>query len=308
MEPRVRVMHKGKHLGCKPKSHQRLPPRRQPEQLVPPRSPGSICAAGPACSRGGAAPGVSRRGGLRDRGAGRAAWASATMRPGSSRHRCRARPGRDTKASPSGPATAHPPTLGSRAGLPQRLGDRLPNVAAEQAEQQRSGPAHLRAAGAAGRSGSPRSVTGGRAPRLPPWRCGSARRASRPIGRGPATGRSLLRAPRRASPERRGRSAGALTPSCPAPRPPESLGPQARGATWRPPHCGSPGRPRPPCLGGPVAAVPCSCSSRLEAFEVTLGYLRAQGKHLSLGCDLSSCSCPSHYPLTSPRLDLTARL
>lgn len=142
-----------------------------------------------------------------------------------------------------------PQTLGSRAGLPQRLGDRLPNVAAEQAEQQRSGLAHLGATGAAGRSGSPRSVTGGQAPRLPPWRCGSARPASRPIGRGPAAGRSLLRAPRRASPAPRGRSARALTPSCPAPRPRERTGPQVRGATWRLPLCGSPRRPRPLCLG-----------------------------------------------------------
>lgn len=121
MEPRVRVMHKGKHLGCKPKSHQRLPPRRQPEQLVPPRSPGSICAAGPACSPGGAAPRVSRRGGLRDRGAGRTAWASATMRP-----RVQSPPpprqarARHKSVSPHGLATAHrpwAPAPGSRSVL-----------------------------------------------------------------------------------------------------------------------------------------------------------------------------------------------
>lgn len=65
MEPRVRILHKGKHLEYKPKSHQRLPPRRQPEQLVLPRSPRSICAAGPERSQLGAAPRVSGRGGLR---------------------------------------------------------------------------------------------------------------------------------------------------------------------------------------------------------------------------------------------------
>lgn len=121
-----------------------------------------------------------------------------------------------------------PPTLGSRVRFPQRLGDRLPDVAAEQAEQQCSRPVHLRAAGAAGRSGSPRSVTGGRAPRLPPWRCGSARPASRPIGRGPTAGRSLLRAPRRASLDRRGRSAGALT----LPAPPPARGSAQAPGSW----------------------------------------------------------------------------
>jgi hypothetical protein len=191
---------------------------------VPPRSPGSICAAGPACSPGGAAPpGIATWGtagprcrscclGLRHNAAG--------VQPPPRPRQARAR----HKSVPLQPRH-RPPTLGSRAGLLQRLGDCLPNVAAEQAEQQRSGLAHLRATGAAGLSGSPRSVTGGRAPRLPPWRCGSARPASRPIGRGPAAGRSLLRAPRPASPDRRGRSAGALTPSCPAPRPRERTGP-----------------------------------------------------------------------------------
>lgn len=120
MEPRVRVMHKGKNLSCKQKSHQRLPPKRQPEQLVPPRSPGSICAAGPACSRGGAAPRVSRRGGAAGPRCRSSCWASATMRPGSSRHRCRARPGRDTKAAPGPAAAAHrpwAPAPGSRSVL-----------------------------------------------------------------------------------------------------------------------------------------------------------------------------------------------
>lgn len=297
MEPRVRVMHKGKRLGCKQKSHQRLPPRRQSEQLVPPRSPGSICAAGPACSRGGAAPRVSRRGGCRTavqvellglRHNAARVQPPPLPRQARARHKSGPRPRRRRR---------RPPTLGSRAGFPQRLGDRLPNVAAEQAEQQRGGPAHLRAAGAAGRSGSPLSVTGGRAPRLLPWRCGSARPASRPIGRGPAAGRSLLRAPRRASPDRRGRSAGALTPSCPAPRPRERMGPGPvvpsggrRAAGVSPPSPASPD----PCAERPGAPIPRSGSRRPEAFDVMLGYLRVHRKQSSLGCDLPSCSCPSH--------------
>lgn len=123
MEPRVRVMHKGKHLGCKPKSHQRLPPRRQPEQLVPPRSPGSTCAAGPACSQGSAAPPPR----------GIATWGAARPRCRSSRlglrhNAARVQPpppprqarARHKSVFPHGPATAHrpwAPAPGSRSVL-----------------------------------------------------------------------------------------------------------------------------------------------------------------------------------------------
>lgn len=108
MEPCVRIMHKRKHLGYKPKSHQRLPPGWQSSWCHPdPR--GAYAPRAQRVPRAEPPPRVSRRGGLQDRDAGRAAWASATMRPGSSRHRGRARPGRDTKASPSSPATAHRP-------------------------------------------------------------------------------------------------------------------------------------------------------------------------------------------------------
>lgn len=115
MEPRVRVMHKGKNLSCKQKSHQRLPPKRQPEQLVPTRSPGSICAAGPACSRGGAAPRVSRRGGLQDRGAGRAAGPPPQCGPGPAATAAAPGPGATQKRPPAPPP---PPT---DLGLPRRV-------------------------------------------------------------------------------------------------------------------------------------------------------------------------------------------
>lgn len=163
-----------------------------------------------------------------------------------------------------------PPTLGSRVRFPQSLGDRLPDVAAEQAEQQCSRPVHLRAAGAAGRSGSPRSVTGGRAPRLPPWRCGSARPASRPIGRGPTAGRSLLRALRRASLDRRGRSAGALTLPAPPPRPRECTGPGLVVPPGGSRAAGVRGVP------GPLYLRPCGCYS-LQLFLQSRG-LRPQAE------------------------------
>lgn len=148
-----------------------------------------------------------------------------------------------------------PPTLGSRVRFPQRLGDRLPDVAAEQAEQQCSRPVHLRAAGAAGRSGSPRSVTSGRAPRLASRRCGAPGQPpdwswthSRPLPP-PRPAPGFPRPPR---PLRQ-----RLNPSCSAPRPRECTGPGlvvppgGRRAAWR---------PRTPSTSGPVAAIPCSCS------------------------------------------------
>ena len=99
------------------------------------------------------------------------------------------------------------PTLGSGAGFPQRLGHRLPDVAAQQAEQERRRPAHLRAAGPrAARAGRPpaRSGASGAAGRRASLHIAwlRARRARRPIGRAPARRGAGPRSPRPLPPPR----------------------------------------------------------------------------------------------------------
>lgn len=170
-------LHKGKGLRMHPNA---LAAAASGATRTPtgPRSPGPprASAAGPSASPGGAAPSGAQRGGRRP-GSGR----RGTMRPAS-------RPPRASAAGPwptqkpagrAGPGLPHPrrraPTVGSSARLPQRLGHRLPDVAAQQAEQQRRRPAHLLAAGAPAGWASPtpgteRRVRGGRSPRPPPCR------------------------------------------------------------------------------------------------------------------------------------------
>lgn len=81
------------------------------------------------------------------------------------RRRLCGRPMAHTKAPRPGLAfrPRRAPTLGSGARIPQRLGHRLPDVAAQQAEQERRRPAHLCAA-------EPRSAR----PRRPPGPSGAS--------------------------------------------------------------------------------------------------------------------------------------
>lgn len=141
------------------------------------------------------------------------------LRPPPQRHnaawqprRLRRRPAADTKPAAAGPRASRArrrraPTLGSGAGLPQRLGHRLPHVAAQQAEQERRRPAHLRTAGPrAARAGRPpaRSGASGAADRRASLHVAwlRARRARRPIGRAPARRGAGPRSPRPLPPPR----------------------------------------------------------------------------------------------------------
>lgn len=184
---------------------------------------------------------------------------NAAREPPRRRSLCR-RPVAHTKARPPGLASRlrRAPTLSPGTRLPQRLGHRLPDVAAQQAEQERRRPAHLRAAG-------PRPAR----PRRPPGWSGAsgaagrraslhvawlrARRAHRPIGRAPVRRGAGLRSPRPLPPphtrvgslkRRRRGPAHPLTPSRPSP-PASCAQFPGPGATWRPPCRGAGGRRRP---------------------------------------------------------------
>lgn len=229
----------------------------QAAKLVPPAPPpvsrlSGASAPGPSESQGGAASSGARRGGCRPDSGGR-----DTMRPESLPA---------AAASAAGPwptqklasRLRRAPTLSPGTRLPQRLGHRLPDVAAQQAEQERRRPAHLRAAG-------PRPAR----PRRPPGWSGAsgaagrraslhvawlrARRAHRPIGRAPVRRGAGLRSPRPLPPphtrvgslkRRRHDPAHPLTPSRPSP-PASCAQFPGPGATWRPPCRGAGGRRRP---------------------------------------------------------------
>lgn len=248
-------LHKGKDLRmhpnapskqqswCHPHSH-RSPVSR--EHLL--RAPRSPRAAPPPPERGAVAAGPTP-----------AAATQCGPEPPRRRSLC-GRPVAHTKARPPGLTSRlrRAPTLSPGTRLPQRLGHRLPDVAAQQAEQERRRPAHLRAAG-------PRPAR----PRRPPGWSGAsgaagrraslhvawlrARRAHRPIGRAPARRGAGLRSPRPlppphtrvGSPKRRRRGpAHSLTPSRPSP-PASCAQFPGPGATWRPPCRGAGCRRRP---------------------------------------------------------------
>lgn len=211
-----------------PRLHPNLPPEAPAADATRtpggPRPLGSI-SPGIAASPGGAAPVRSAARGCGPGGGGSGSGFGRrrdTMRPGSSA--ASAAGPRPTQSPPPPPALEplgprRLPTLGSGARLPQRLGHRLPDVAAQQAEQERRRPAHLRAAG-------PRAARAGRSPA----RSG----ASRAVGRRASLHVAWLRA-RRAPP-----------PDWPRPRPARRRAPQPTAAPASARPGGFPRREPPP--------------------------------------------------------------